>query len=349
MSRRSRTIGRGGTFDSHDNLIDALRQENIALKERCKEIRLNLQRRITELQDNLTISERKYLTELSDLKVEYGADLNRITRTSRENLEIERQNILQAKQAEIEELLAQQAKLQQKLRQDIEETEKRAQETQRQADHRVREAQRDLKKLKKESTGYSQGGWGTFIVAFEIEPLLEKTVGSDHMMSSSSTRGGHLTGSNQKPTLKKPKKGIRDEPESARRSRRTSQELDGLMSAIPTETDEVVYPHPIEKVSHFVEVGFLIDRNNFRLLNTHAEQTFDSTLKKYLFELQDPLSNYQMTELHYNMKQQFNDNVGLFNEINPVYVSLNMGRPSTPCKDDYTTQDKFKLVKREAA
>ena len=54
------------------------------MKERCKEIRLNLQRKITELQDTLTISKQKYLTELSELKVEYGKDLNVITRSSRE-------------------------------------------------------------------------------------------------------------------------------------------------------------------------------------------------------------------------------------------------------------------------
>ena len=45
------------------------------------------------------------------------------------------------------------------------------------------------------------------------------------------------------------------------------------------------HPHPIEKISHFVEVGFLIDRNNFRLLDTFEELTYDSNLKKYLFEL----------------------------------------------------------------
>ena len=45
------------------------------------------------------------------------------------------------------------------------------------------------------------------------------------------------------------------------------------------------HPHPMEKISHFVEVGFLIDRNNFRLLDTFEESTYDSNLKKYLFEL----------------------------------------------------------------
>jgi hypothetical protein len=75
--------------------------------------------------------------------------------------------------------------------------------------------------------------------------------------------------------------------------------------------------------------------------------TYDSVLKKYLFELQDPLSNLQMNELQYKLKHQFSENQGFFNEISPVYVSLNMGRPSTPFSDDYYPQDKFRLVKRE--
>ena len=48
-------------------------------------------------------------------------------------------------------------------------------------------------------------------------------------------------------------------------------------------------PHPIEKITHFVEVGFLIDSNDFRLINTFEEPTYDSNLKKYLFEFQDSL------------------------------------------------------------
>ena len=47
------------------------------------------------------------------------------------------------------------------------------------------------------------------------------------------------------------------------------------------------------------------------------------------------------------MKQQLTDNVGLFNEINPVYISMNMGRPSTPFFDDYVTQDQFRLIQRD--
>ena len=109
----------------------------------------------------------------------------------------------------------------------------------------------------------------------------------------------------------------------------------------------MTHPHPIEKISHFVEVGFLIDRNNFRLLDTFEEATYDSNLKKYLFELQDPIDNFQMNDLEFKIKQQLTDNVGLFNEINPVYISLNMGRPSTPFFDEYVPQDQFRLIKRE--
>jgi hypothetical protein len=126
----------------------------------------------------------------------------------------------------------------------------------------------------------------------------------------------------------------------------------------------LVHPHPIETISHFVEVGFLIDRNNFRLLNTFEEAIYVTDninkensnaavgktkrwLKRYLFELQDPIDNFQMNDLEFKMKEQLTDNVGLFNEINPVYISMNMGRPSTPFFDDYVTQDQFRLIQRE--
>jgi hypothetical protein len=42
-----------------------------------------------------------------------------------------------------------------------------------------------------------------------------------------------------------------------------------------------------------------------------------------------------MNALEFKVKQQLTDNHGLFNEIKPVYISLNMGRPSTAFSDDY--------------
>lgn len=29
------------------------------------------------------------------------------------------------------------------------------------------------------------------------------------------------------------------------------------------------------------------------------------------------------------------ENVGLFNEINPIYISLNLGQPLTPFRENY--------------
>ena len=116
------------------------------------------------------------------------------------------------------------------------------------------------------------------------------------------------------------------------------------------------YPHPIDKITHFVEVGFLLDRNNFLIIDTLEErtsipnqfgQTYESDMKKYLYELQDPINNFQMNNLEYKIKQQLMENVGLFQEINPVYISLNMGRPSEPHNDNYVPTEKFRLVKRE--
>ena len=54
-----------------------------------------------------------------------------------------------------------------------------------------------------------------------------------------------------------------------------------------------------------------------------------------------------MNDLEYKIKQQLMENVGLFQEINPVYIALNMGRPSKPHFDDYVPQEKFRLIKRE--
>ena len=46
-----------------------------------------------------------------------------------------------------------------------------------------------------------------------------------------------------------------------------------------------------------------------------------------------------MNDLELKIKQQVSDNVGFFNEINPVYISLNLGRPAVPFSDDYMPQD----------
>lgn len=301
-----------------------LRQENAALKERSKEIRLNLQRKITELQDTLTISRQKYMTELSQLKVEYGKDLNRLSKASKERQEeIEnQQRILKESEIEEERNLCREREL--KLEAKILETEKKAEEAVITAENDVKAAERELKKLKKESTGYFKGGWGTFIIAFEdksVPPAIKSVT----------------TKSSSKVVKKKTSVGAAKESSSLGASEEDTLKTDRLAD----------YPHPISKISHFVEVGFLIDRSNFRLLNTFSEATFDSKLKKYLFELQDQLDSQQMYDLEFKIKHQLTENVGLFNEISPVYISLNMGRPPTPFFDDYVPQEQFRLIQRE--
>ncbi len=43
----------------------------------------------------------------------------------------------------------------------------------------------------------------------------------------------------------------------------------------------------MEKLEHFIEVGFLIDRKNYRHIDTYKEKTFDSNIIKYLYEFQE--------------------------------------------------------------
>lgn len=54
-----------------------------------------------------------------------------------------------------------------------------------------------------------------------------------------------------------------------------------------------------------------------------------------------------MNELEFKIKQQLNDNIGLFNDINPLYISLNMGRPAEPFFDDYINSEHYRLIERE--
>ena len=114
------------------------------------------------------------MTELSELKVEYGKDLNIITRSSRERSQ-ERKKVFDAlKEEELEQLNKDFEIREENYVKQLDEKEKWANEAIDEADVRVRDAERDLKKLKKESTGYFTGGWGTFIISFEDEDVLQE-------------------------------------------------------------------------------------------------------------------------------------------------------------------------------
>lgn len=48
------------------------------------------------------------------------------------------------------------------------------------------------------------------------------------------------------------------------------------------------------------------------------------------------------------LKSQLYENFALFSEINPVYISLNLGRNVSPFWDESLSQEHFRLIKREA-
>ncbi len=105
---------------------------------------------------------------------------------------------------------------------------------------------------------------------------------------------------------------------------------------------------PLEKLAHFIEVGFLLDQKNFSHIDTYQEKSFDCHLNKYLYEFQYKLDNTRAVHLQNKIKQQLIENFALFCEINPAYVSLNLGRNISPLWDQSVSQEHFKLIRRES-
>jgi hypothetical protein len=87
-------------------------------------------------------------------------------------------------------------------------------------------------------------------------------------------------------------------------------------------------------LAHFIEVGFLLDAKNFKHLDTYQEHTFDSTITKHLFEFQEPLDTFKAVSLQDKLRKQLFENYALFSEINPVYISFNLGRNVSPFWDE---------------
>lgn len=54
-----------------------------------------------------------------------------------------------------------------------------------------------------------------------------------------------------------------------------------------------------------------------------------------------------MISLQNKIKQQLLENYALFNEINPIYVTINLGRAVSPFADESASLEHFKLIKRE--
>ena len=56
-------------------IIELQQQEMSALKSRMKEVRLNLQRQINDLQDSLHLEKEHHWQEIAKLRLEHGRDV----------------------------------------------------------------------------------------------------------------------------------------------------------------------------------------------------------------------------------------------------------------------------------
>ena len=54
---------------------------------------------------------------------------------------------------------------------------------------------------------------------------------------------------------------------------------------------------PMDKLKHFIQVGFLLSKNNFLEVTNYNELTYDSMVRKYFFEFQIPLESNSETSL----------------------------------------------------
>ena len=65
-----------------------------------------------------------------------------------------------------------------------------------------------------------------------------------------------------------------------------------------------------------------------------------------MFEFTDSLEDSTVQQIEKKLKQQIDDNFALFNEIAPIYISLNMGRSVKPLDESTKQLEKFRLVER---
>jgi hypothetical protein len=106
---------------------------------------------------------------------------------------------------------------------------------------------------------------------------------------------------------------------------------------------------PIEKLRHFIEVGFQIGSLNFQHTHIYNEQTYDSMLRKYVFEFQKRWTSTEFADLIHKIKRQISDNFALFNEISPIYITLNFGRPANAFIEKAKNIEEFHLMDRKVA
>lgn len=198
------------------------------------------------------------------------------------------------------------------------------------------EFEREMKMIQKKSTSSSQGGWGTFSIVFEDNPKKHHPLVYPGQMHPQPPVKLDL---NEKDFPQRRRRSSVDQTETANETQSQRSE-EG-----PANIDQAFTP---EQLSHFIEVGLLLDQKSFKHLVTYQEDTFDSKITKYLFELQEPLDNTKALKMQSKLRSQLYENFGVFSEINPIYLSFNLGRNVSPFWNESLSQDHFRLIKRES-
>lgn len=98
-----------------------MKRMNEALSERVRDIKLILNRRYFELEDNMKLQKEKYEMEITQLKVQYGKDLNLVHLDNKKALALQRKEMSEQHKNDIQTLKNQLGEQFKKLKSDFEE------------------------------------------------------------------------------------------------------------------------------------------------------------------------------------------------------------------------------------
>ena len=89
----------------------------------------------------------------------------------------------------------------------------------------------------------------------------------------------------------------------------------------------------------------MMEENSFELIQQFEDKIAEMPVRKYVYHFTDKRENKDIINMIARMKHQLQESPGIFAEVYPVYVSINLGRDLIPSVS--LPQDKFYLVMRE--
>ncbi len=210
-----------------------------------KEVRLNLQRQISELQQQLQLAKEQHQANLTKLKLEYGRDLGALHKSHLRKeeellaqMEAEYEQKVNALEDEKKHVIGQ---LTQEFESNIEQERKEKER----AELVKSEYEREIKMIQKKSTQNAQGGWGTFSIVFEDNPK------KHHPLVLPGQPQPAPINNSANSNRRKSNAGADDN--NSQKSEDAVVDLDGKISP--------------EQLSHFIEVGLLLDQKNFKMID----------------------------------------------------------------------------------